>query len=121
MRDVVQVEASNVEVLMSITRKIRLLALAAALAATNACVVAVHPRPGVLYVREGPPPVRVERVVAAPGPGFAWIAGFWVWRASTFVWTPGRWERVPAGHRSWVPGKWHHDRYGWYWVEGHWR
>ena len=75
----------------------------------------------VVYVPVAPPPLVVENRAVAPGPGFVWIRGYHVWNGNAYVWTPGRWERVPNGRRDWVPGHWVHARHGWYWVEGHWR
>lgn len=107
---------------MTVTRKVFSLAMAAVLAGpVTGCVVYTRPAPGVVYVREGPPPARVEVIPAAPGVGFVWIRGFWGYRAGAYAWVPGRWERPVEGRREWVPERWVHDRNGWYLVEGHWR
>ena len=58
-------------------------------------------------VREAPPPPREEVIVAAPGPGYAWIGGHWAWHHG-WVWVRGHWDRR-AGY-SWAPGHW--DRRG---------
>jgi hypothetical protein len=75
---------------------------------------------GRVYVRNGPPPVVVERRVTAPGPGFVWLPGYYRWAGRDYVWVPGRYERARS-HGRWVPGRWVHDRHGWYYVEGRWR
>jgi hypothetical protein len=42
------------------------------------------------------PPLRVEVIVASPGPGYNWVPGHWAWR--------GRWEWIPGHHvRGVVP------------------
>src|SRR6266478_2384355 len=33
-----------------------------------------------------PPPPPTEPVVAAPGPGYEWVDGEWVWNGATWVW-----------------------------------
>ena len=80
-----------------------------------------EPHRNVVYVPTGPPPLVVENRVVAPGPGYVWVQGYHAWNGNAYVWTPGRWERLPEGRRGWVPGHWVHTRHGWYWVEGHWR
>jgi WXXGXW repeat (2 copies) len=42
------------------------------------------------------PPLRVEVIVAPPGPGYNWVPGHWAWA--------GRWEWIPGHHvRGVVP------------------
>jgi hypothetical protein len=75
----------------------------------------------VVYVAQPPPPPVVEQYVAAPGPGFVWISGYW-WRSGGgWVWMRGHWGRPPHRHAYWVPGRWvpHGHRYAW--RPGHWR
>jgi hypothetical protein len=91
------------------------------LAAITLAACAANPRPGVEYVRRGPPPERVEVVTAAPYADAVWIRGHWAWRRNDYEWVPGRWTRIERGYHEWVPGHWDHDRYGWYYIEGHWR
>ncbi len=74
-----------------------------------------------VYVRVGPPAVRVEVRPVAPSPRHVWIGGFHRWDGAAYVWVPGRWEIAPRTHAVWVPGHWRHTRHGWYWVPGHWR
>ena len=107
---------------MTVTRKLFSLAVLATLAGpVTGCVVYTRPRPGVVYIAEAPPPVRVEVIPAAPGVGFVWIRGFWRYNGGRYAWVSGRWERPVEGRREWVAERWVHDRNGWYLVEGHWR
>jgi WXXGXW repeat (2 copies) len=76
---------------------------------------------GRVFVRVGPPPPRVEAVVAAPGPGYVWVPGYYRWDGAVYVWTPGRYLRPPRPRARWVAGHWVHNRRGWYYVEGRWR
>ena len=79
----------------------------------SGCVVAptdgyhtgVYDSPGyyssstVVYTQYGsPPPPRVEYRTVAPGPGYAWVGGDWVWGGSRYDWRPGRW--VPPHGRA---------------------
>jgi len=76
---------------------------------------------GRLYIRTGPPPVVVERVPVAPGPGYVWVPGYYRWSGREYVWVGGRYEVPPHARARWVSGHWQHDRHGYYWVDGHWR
>jgi len=91
--------------------------LVAALVTATACAA---PR-GRLYVRVGPPAPIIETRIAAPGPGYVWLPGFYTWNGAAYVWRPGRWERPIRPAAVWVPGHWVRERRGWYFVEGHWR
>ncbi len=42
-----------------------------------------------------PPAPLVETPMASPGPGFAWVPGFWNSNGSQHGWSPGHWERPP--------------------------
>lgn len=100
----------------------RVLSAAAPLALAALVGCTSGPPPGRVYAIRRPPPDRVEVIVAAPGPNFAWVQGHWRWARAhgDWEWVPGRWERPRPGYRLWVPGHWAQDRRGWYYVEGHW-
>jgi hypothetical protein len=51
---------------------------------------------------EAPPATIVETVTVAPGPGFVWIRGLWVWRGH-WAWQRGHWVRPPRAGAVWVP------------------
>jgi hypothetical protein len=91
--------------------------LVATLVVATACTA---PR-GRLYVRVGPPAPIIETRIAAPGPGYVWLPGFYAWNGAAYAWRPGRWERPIRPRAVWVPGRWVRERRGWYFVEGHWR
>jgi hypothetical protein len=93
------------------------LATTAMLTMATACASAS----GRLYVRNGPPPVVVERVIAAPGPDFVWQPGHYRWTGRDYVWIPGRYERAPHPRAQWVAGRWAHGPRGWYFIDGRWR
>ncbi len=66
------------------------------------------------------PAVPVYERPVAPGVGYVWIDGDWVWRGGRYVYVHGYWAR-PRGHRVWVTGRWVHSPKGWYWRRGYWR
>jgi len=68
-------------------------------------------------VREAPPPPRGEVIQVAPGPGYVWISGHWIWRHG-WVWAPGHWDRH-LGY-TWSPGHWDRRPEGYVWIEGQW-
>lgn len=70
-------------------------------------------------VEVAPPPLRYEVRPMAPGPGYAWIGGYWSWQLGRHVWIGGRWALPPSG-RVWVPGQWHRQDRGWRWQRGYW-
>jgi hypothetical protein len=53
-------------------------------------------------VRQAPPAIRVEAIVARPSPRHVWVQGYWVWSADTYVWTPGVWMLPPEPAAVWV-------------------
>ncbi len=71
-------------------------------------------------VEEPPPPPLVETVTLAPGPGYVWIGGDWVW-SGRWVWRAGYWGYPPYPHAVWVGGYWGRGPHGWGRRPGHWR
>jgi hypothetical protein len=132
------------------TAFIRPLALtfaAAAVAVLSACVVApahrvypaqpqvVYPQPAPVYqqqapvqqnapqpvtVYQAPPPPQQEVYGVAPGPGYFWISGVWLWEGNRHVWRPGRWEQHRQG-QVYQPHGWVRAGKGWQIHGGHWR
>jgi hypothetical protein len=105
--------------MMNITS--RLFLRSAAAVAALACGVAVASAQAVIIERGVQPPMRVEIIPTAPGPGYNWVPGHWAWR-NGWVWVPGHHVRgivVPAIPAEVVevvparPGPQH------YWVKGH--
>ena len=109
-------------------RRALLLALAAS-GLLSACIMVPAGRPygaraplppdeeGVIGVE--PPPLQNEVIVAAPGPGFFWIAGYWAWLSGRHVWVGGRWEANRPGWR-WAPYSWQRQGRGWRAAPGRW-
>lgn len=73
-----------------------------------------------VYVRIGPPPLRVEPVPPPPvGPHrWVWTPGYWRWNGHRYVWIGGRY--VQRAHGYWRPGRWEHRPGGWIWIGGGW-
>lgn len=103
-----------------------LLVLAAALS-LSACTLATtgqvhypHGSAAVVVAPMAPPPPQREIITLAPGPGYVWIDGYWVWEYNRYAWRPGYWAAQRRGH-AWVPPRWHRGRGGWHHEEGYWR
>jgi hypothetical protein len=70
-------------------------------------VVAPAPPPVVTYY--APPP--------APGPGYAWVGGYYYPYYGRYAWRAGNWVRRPYVGAYWVGPHWYAGRY----YNGHWR
>jgi len=65
-----------------------------------------------------PPAAHVAVVVpAAPGPGYAWVGGYWYPAGARWVWHAGYWARPPYAHAHWVGPRYFGHRY----YRGYWR
>jgi outer membrane lipoprotein SlyB len=82
--------------------------------------IGAAPAAGTVYVAQPPPAPPVETVVIAPGPGYVWIAGEWMWNGR-WIWVAGHWSYPPQARAVWVRGYWHQDPRGWCHAPGHWR
>jgi hypothetical protein len=68
------------------------------------------------YAPPPPPPVAAGYVPAAPGPGYAWVAGYHYPVGPRYGWRPGYWARPPYAGSVWVgPRYFGHRYYGGYW------
>jgi hypothetical protein len=76
-----------------------------------------------VVVRIGPPPPpRREVIIARPGPGYVWRAGYYRFDGRAYAWEPGVWVLPPRPeYHHWVPGHWRRTPEGHIWIEGHWR
>jgi hypothetical protein len=108
----------------------RLVTLKAALAASlvavtlSGCVVTARPAavvavPGEVVVRMAPPPLRVEVVGVAPGPGYVWAAGHWRWEGGAYAWHRGEWMAPRPGYHL-VAHEWRPVGAEWHYSPGHW-
>jgi len=72
------------------------------------------PAPIVAYAP--PPPPVYAYVPSAPGPGYAWVAGYHYPVGPRWVWRPGYWARPPYARAYWVAPRYYgHRFYGGYW------
>jgi len=94
-----------------------LVVLAGATVSTPA-VLSAAPR---VYVRVGPPPPVIERIVVAPRRGQVWTPGFYRWDGRAYLWVSGRYVIPPRPRAVWVPGHWVRERRGWFWIPPTWR
>jgi hypothetical protein len=56
-----------------------------------------------LYIQTSPPPLRIETRGAAPGPGYAWVDGYWAPNGQHYRWVAGRWDHPPYEGAYWTP------------------
>src|SRR6185369_16172279 len=64
-----------------------------------------------------PPPPRVVRVrPVAPGPGYAWVDGYWYPVNNRYVWHQGYWTRAPYVGARWIGPRHENGE----WFEGYW-
>jgi hypothetical protein len=70
------------------------------------------------YVDEQPADVTYEQGVA-PGPGYVWIDGDWVYGGGRYSYQKGHWDHGRQGH-SYAKGSWSHTSHGYHWNRGHW-
>lgn len=70
-------------------------------------------------VADTPPPPPTETVVVAPGPGYVWVDGEWIWNGR-WVWVGGHWSVPPYPHAIWFRGGWARGPHGYRRVPGHW-
>jgi hypothetical protein len=64
-----------------------------------------------------PPPPPPAAYVAAPGPGYSWVGGYWYPVGSRYSWRAGYWSRPPYRGAYWVAPRYHGRRY----YNGYWR
>ena len=73
-----------------------------------------------VFTTAAPPLFAAEYVGVAPGPGYFWVSGVWLWEAGGYVWHVGRWMASRPGFR-WVPHQWVAVPGGWELHGGHWQ
>jgi outer membrane lipoprotein SlyB len=73
-----------------------------------------------VYVSQAPPPAVTETYVVAPGPGYVWCGGEWIWNGR-WVWVSGHWARPPRPGAIWISASWSRGSHGWHHHGGYWR
>lgn len=96
--------------------KTKLLALVL-FAASCACAQPRYYAAGYVAYPAPPPPVAAGYMPPCPGPGYAWVGGYYYPRGSRYVYRGGYWARPPHPHAYWVAPRWERGRY----YYGHWR
>jgi outer membrane lipoprotein SlyB len=87
----------------------------------NTATAAPPPQSATVVQAAPPPPAPLaETVVVAPGPGYVWISGEWVWNGRWF-WVGGHWAYPPYPRAVWLSGYWWRDYRGWHQAPGYWR
>jgi WXXGXW repeat (2 copies) len=73
-----------------------------------------------VYIGGAPPAYRYEQRGPEPGPGYAWVDGYWAPHGHRYRWVAGRWDRPPYEGAYWNHPHYDHYRQGWQMHEGHW-
>ncbi|MDR3715661.1 MAG: hypothetical protein P4L51_22855 [Puia sp.] len=71
------------------------------------------------YVTTQPADVVYDHGLA-PGAGYIWIDGDWIWSGGQYRRHEGHRGR-PRGGRTWQRGNWSHFNNGYRWNRGHWK
>lgn len=76
----------------------------------------------VTIVKDQPPSPIEEAVVEStrPGPSYVWVAGYWDYRPTGWLWVSGRWAAPPAAEVRWVAPEYTRVDRGVEYVPGHW-
>jgi hypothetical protein len=69
------------------------------------------------YPAPPPPPVAYYAPPVYPGPGFAWVSGYYYPVGPRYVWRPGYYARRPYAGAVWVAPRYYGRRY----YSGYWR
>ncbi len=86
----------------------------------SAVLIGTAPAQVGVYMGGAPPPLRIERRGEMPGPGYAWVDGYWAPNLGHYRWVAGRWDRPPYEGAYWNHPHYDHYRQGWQLHEGHW-
>ncbi len=73
-----------------------------------------------VYIGAPPPRLRYEQRGPVPGPGYAWVDGYWTPQGNRYRWVAGRWDRPPYEGAHWNHPHYDHQQQGWQLHEGHW-
>ena len=73
-----------------------------------------------MIVTQAPPALQQEAVLAQPGPGYVWLAGFWTWRNERYEWMAGHWQLPPSSTSVWVAPRWEQEGNAYRFYEGTW-
>jgi hypothetical protein len=77
-------------------------------------------QPQYVIVDQAPPPVRIERRSAPPGPNYIWIDGYWNWSNQRYSWEAGRYVVPPQPDVVWVPARYDADGRSYRYSPGTW-
>jgi hypothetical protein len=68
------------------------------------------------YAAPPPPPVAIYVPPPSPGPGYAWVSGYWYPVGARYHWHAGYWARAPYRGAYWVAPHYRDHRY----YRGYW-
>jgi hypothetical protein len=67
-----------------------------------------------------PAPIIEEQTFVAPGPGYIWISGAWVWH-NNWTWEQGHWAQPPHHGAVWLPGHYAYRNGHHLYIRGRWQ
>src|SRR5271166_498292 len=70
-----------------------------------------YPVPAPVAMYAAPPAPLPAAYVAAPGPGYSWVGGYWYPAGARYAWHAGYWARPPYAHGYWVAPRYFGHRY----------
>ncbi len=73
--------------------------------------------PGYGYYAAPPPAPMVTYAPPCPGPGYAWVGGYWYPAGPHWYWHAGYWAPRPFAGAYWAAPRYYGHRY----FAGHWR
>lgn len=68
-----------------------------------------------------PPGLQAEVAIDSPGPGYAWVPGYYDWNNGSYAWVAGRWTRPPHEGAVWVAPRYEDRGSKHMYYRGHWR
>ena len=77
------------------------------------------PATPVAAVATAPPPAPMEPMLVAPGPGYVWVDGEWMWNGGWY-WRAGYWDAPLYPGAIWIRGYWGPGPRGYIYHGGRW-
>jgi hypothetical protein len=106
---------------MQITKTLRKLMLAAAVAVPMATLPVAEAHAGVfISVAIAPPALPIYAQPVIPGEGYIWTPGYWAYGDAGYYWVPGVWVQPPTVGLLWTPGYWGFEGGFYGWHGGYW-
>jgi hypothetical protein len=88
----------------------------------NVVVTTTVPGAGTRYVNvvQAPPALQSDVVLVQSSTDDVWVAGYWTWRNTGYLWVSGHWEVPPRSNAVWVAPVCQPQGNGYRFTEGYW-